>query len=96
MSCGTADKVNCPQDPGPDYDMGSSPILSVLADGKRFVNGAAVDDDPWREIWLPSDVAPIPARLAVYDRELMRELRKRAPTMVAIALGACWIGSGCR
>ncbi len=40
MSCGTADKVNCPQDPGPDYDMGSSPILSVLADGKRVLIAA--------------------------------------------------------
>lgn len=40
MSCGTADKVNCPKDPGPDYDMGSSPILSALADGKRVLIAA--------------------------------------------------------
>ena len=37
MSCGTEDKVNCPQDAGPDYDMGSSPSLSTLANGKRVL-----------------------------------------------------------
>jgi len=52
--------------------------------GKRIVDGEAIDDDPWRQVWLPSDVTPIPARLVVYDRDLMRELRKRAPTMVAV------------
>lgn len=52
--------------------------------GKRIVDGAAIDDDPWRQVWFPSDVTPIPARLAVYDRDLMRELRKRAPTIVAV------------
>lgn len=40
MSCGTADKVNCPQDPGPDYDMGSSPSLTTLADGRRVLLAA--------------------------------------------------------
>ncbi len=51
-----------------------------------------VDDAPWRQIWFPSDAVdwspiapiPVPARLAVYDRDLMRELRERAPTMVAV------------
>jgi len=40
MSCGTADKVNCPKNPGPDYDMGSSPILVTLASGKRVLLAA--------------------------------------------------------
>ena len=37
MSCGTADPVNCPQDTGPDYDFGSSPILTTLASGQRLI-----------------------------------------------------------
>lgn len=40
MSCGTADKVNCPKDPGPDYDMGSSPILTTLPNGSRVLIAA--------------------------------------------------------
>lgn len=40
MSCGTADKINCPRNPGPDYDMGSSPILTTLADGRRVLIAA--------------------------------------------------------
>ncbi len=35
MSCGTEDKVNCPEDTGPDWDFGSSPILTELGGGKR-------------------------------------------------------------
>jgi len=61
--------------------------------GVHFMfEGSYGADDPWREVWFPSDSVdwsplapkPIPARLAVYDRDLMRELRKRAPTMVAV------------
>lgn len=37
MSCGTADKTNCPTDAGPDYDFGSSPILATLNNGKRMI-----------------------------------------------------------
>ena len=40
MSCGTEDKTNCPHDAGPDYDMGSSPSLSTLADGRRVMIAA--------------------------------------------------------
>ena len=37
MSCGTADKTNCPSDAGPDYDFGSSPGLTTLANGRRVL-----------------------------------------------------------
>lgn len=42
--------------------------------------------DAWRTIGFPSPVGPIPARLVVYDRDLMRELRRRAPDLVATDL----------
>lgn len=38
-SCTFADKANCPHSEGPDHDMGSSPILVTLADGRRLVLG---------------------------------------------------------
>ena len=38
VGCGGANKSpNCPEDVGPDYDFGSSPILSKLADGRRLI-----------------------------------------------------------
>jgi polyvinyl alcohol dehydrogenase (cytochrome) len=37
MSCGTENPVNCPENTGPDYDMGSSPSISTLADGRRVL-----------------------------------------------------------
>ena len=40
MSCGTADRTNCPSDPGLDYDMGSSPSLVTLANGRRVLLAA--------------------------------------------------------
>jgi len=40
MSCGTTDKTNCPNDPGLDYDMGSSPSLVTLASGQRVLLAA--------------------------------------------------------
>ncbi len=41
MSCGTPDKTNCPNAPaGLDYDMGSSPSLTTLANGKRVLIAA--------------------------------------------------------
>ncbi len=41
MSCGTQDKTNCPDAPaGLDYDMGSSPSLTTLANGKRVLIAA--------------------------------------------------------
>ena len=36
-SCGSPNKANCPQEPGQDLDVGSSPILANLADGKRLL-----------------------------------------------------------
>jgi hypothetical protein len=39
-------------------------------------------DDPWREIVFPSLPVPLPARLVTWDRELMRELRRRSPALV--------------
>jgi hypothetical protein len=42
--------------------------------------------DPWRAVSFPCPlpVGRVPARLAVYDRELMRELRRREPGFEAI------------
>jgi polyvinyl alcohol dehydrogenase (cytochrome) len=37
FSCTGGDKANCPQTPGQDLDVGSSPILATLADGKRLL-----------------------------------------------------------
>jgi hypothetical protein len=39
-------------------------------------------DDPWREIVFPSLPVPLPARLVTWDRELMRELKRRSPALV--------------
>ncbi len=39
-------------------------------------------EDPWREIWFASTPAPLPAQLVTWDRELMRELRRRDPGIV--------------
>lgn len=41
--------------------------------------------DAWREVLFPGDV-PVGARLVVYDRDLMRELRRRLPGLVATDL----------
>lgn len=62
--------------------------------GVHFLFGQYQPEDAWREVWLPADTVdwspitpkPIPARLVVYDRDLMRELRRRAPNMVAVDL----------
>ena len=35
--------------------------------------------DPYRALLLPAQPVPVPARLVTYDRELMRQLRARAP-----------------
>ena len=39
VACSLPDKSNCPDDEGPDHDMGSSPILVELGDGKRALLG---------------------------------------------------------
>jgi len=36
-SCGSPNKTNCPQEPGQDLDVGSSPILVNLAGGQRLL-----------------------------------------------------------
>jgi polyvinyl alcohol dehydrogenase (cytochrome) len=36
-ACLAASKLGCPENPGPDYDFGSSPILVRLASGKRVL-----------------------------------------------------------
>jgi polyvinyl alcohol dehydrogenase (cytochrome) len=36
-ACVTSSKQGCPENPGPDYDFGSSPILIKLAGGKRVL-----------------------------------------------------------
>lgn len=39
VACSLPDKSNCPEDEGPDHDMGSSPILVDLGQGKRVLLG---------------------------------------------------------
>lgn len=39
VSCTLPDKTNCPTADGPDHDMGSSPILVDLGNGKRLLLG---------------------------------------------------------
>lgn len=59
VACYTADKINCPDDHGPDYDFGQSPILVTLRDGRRILAIAqksgvvhALDpDDGGRILW---------------------------------------------
>ncbi|MCU0865400.1 MAG: glycosyltransferase family 39 protein [Planctomycetes bacterium] len=38
--------------------------------------------DPWRDILFPSLPVPVPAKLVTWDRELMRELKRRSPALV--------------
>jgi len=33
----TPDRINCPEDDGPDYDFGSSPVLRTMQDGKQIL-----------------------------------------------------------
>ncbi len=59
MGCGSATNPNCPANTGPDYDIGNSPILVALKNGKRVLvfgqkSGAvhAVDpDDNGKILW---------------------------------------------
>jgi polyvinyl alcohol dehydrogenase (cytochrome) len=53
LACVNADKTNCPEGAGPDYDFGSSPILRSLAGGHALViasqkSGAVYALDPDR------------------------------------------------
>jgi polyvinyl alcohol dehydrogenase (cytochrome) len=51
VGCTTVQKVNCPEDEGPDVDMGASPILVTRSDGTQILlaaqnNGVAHAIDP--------------------------------------------------
>ncbi len=54
----TTDDANCPEENGPDYDFGSSPILVKLADGSDVLIGGqksaaamAIDPDTGKTLW---------------------------------------------
>jgi len=54
----TTDDANCPEENGPDYDFGSSPILMTLPDGRDVVIGGqksgavmAIDPDSGENLW---------------------------------------------
>ena len=42
---------------------------------------AAGKDVPWRWVWFPTPAGPLPAKLVTWDRDLMRELRRREPSI---------------
>jgi polyvinyl alcohol dehydrogenase (cytochrome) len=69
VGCGGANKPeNCPKEDGPDYDIGNSPILKTLENGKRILvagmkNGVVFAVDPDRKgapVWKVN-VSPNPA-----------------------------------
>ena len=37
LETSSAGRVNCPESAGPDYDLGSSPVLTTLADGREVL-----------------------------------------------------------
>jgi polyvinyl alcohol dehydrogenase (cytochrome) len=54
----TTDDANCPEENGPDYDFGASPILVTLADGRDVIIGGqksgsvmAIDPDSGETLW---------------------------------------------
>jgi polyvinyl alcohol dehydrogenase (cytochrome) len=54
----TSDDANCPEENGPDYDFGSSPILITLTSGRDLVIGGqksgavmAIDPDSGETLW---------------------------------------------
>jgi polyvinyl alcohol dehydrogenase (cytochrome) len=54
----TSDDANCPEENGPDYDFGASPILITLADGRDVIIGGqksgavmAIDPDNGETLW---------------------------------------------
>src|SRR5262249_34762176 len=54
LACVQDDRTNCPEDAGPDYDFGSSPILVDLGNGRRALvagqkSGIVHAVDPDRE-----------------------------------------------
>jgi polyvinyl alcohol dehydrogenase (cytochrome) len=59
---------NCPKNPGPDLDIGNSPILKTLADGKRVLltagkDGRVIALDPDKKgavLWMTNAAPPPP------------------------------------
>ncbi|MEE8338921.1 MAG: PQQ-binding-like beta-propeller repeat protein [Xanthomonadales bacterium] len=54
----TSDDANCPEENGPDYDFGSSPMLVTLSDGRNVVIGGqksgavmAIDPESGETLW---------------------------------------------
>jgi polyvinyl alcohol dehydrogenase (cytochrome) len=54
----TSDDANCPEENGPDYDFGSSPMLVTLSDGRNVVIGGqksgavmAIDPESGENLW---------------------------------------------
>ncbi len=47
MACGTRRSENCPEDPGPDFDFGASPILVTTAEGKDLILAGQKSGDIW-------------------------------------------------
>jgi polyvinyl alcohol dehydrogenase (cytochrome) len=68
VGCDTDDRTeNCPEDVGPDYDFGASPILRALADGRRILvagqkSGEVYAHDPDRKgavVWKATLVSEL-------------------------------------
>ncbi len=65
---GTSKSDNCPVNPGPDLDIGNSPILKTMPDGKRILLTAAKDGrvfalDPDKKgalLWMTNAAPPPP------------------------------------
>ncbi|MGH9717246.1 MAG: PQQ-binding-like beta-propeller repeat protein [Candidatus Acidiferrales bacterium] len=76
--CGPTNKIaNCPKPNGPDQDIGNSPILRTLSNGKRVLvfgtkNGRviALDPDHKGKVLWETKVAPPAARPSVFYNEL--------------------------
>ena len=66
--CGPNKSENCPVNPGPDLDIGNSPILKTMPDGKRILLTAAKDGrvfalDPDKKgalLWMTNAAPPPP------------------------------------
>ena len=73
---GTGKTDNCPADLGPDLDIGNSPILKTLPDGKRILIAGAKDGrvfalDPDKKgalLWMTNAAPPPPAGATGFAR----------------------------
>jgi hypothetical protein len=72
--------------PGHERPWGLYPDYLVRRGVHIMFEGSFGADDPWRQIVFASAGGPVPGKIVVWDRELMRELRRRAPDMVATDL----------